>query len=84
MTVEGQEYRTAEHAFQSLKFRGTPHEAIIAALATPALAAQEGRSRSRPMRRDWEDVKLPTMRRIVRAKFHQHLVLQDLLTDTYP
>ena len=77
-------YATAEHAFQSCKFKGTIHEADIIELATPGEAAREGRSRERPLRADWEQVKLETMQRIVKAKVHQHPDIRALLVATYP
>jgi ribA/ribD-fused uncharacterized protein len=46
------------------------------------VAARMGRSRERPLRRDWEDVKDDVMREALRAKFTQHENLRSLLLGT--
>jgi ribA/ribD-fused uncharacterized protein len=46
------------------------------------IAARLGRSRSVPIRNDWEKVKLDVMRVAVRTKFSVHTELIALLLDT--
>jgi ribA/ribD-fused uncharacterized protein len=46
------------------------------------IAARMGRSRARPLRADWEQVKDEIMLRAVRAKFTQHADLAALLLAT--
>ncbi len=46
------------------------------------LAARMGRSRKRPLREDWEHVKVSIMHEAVLAKFAQHLDLGVLLRST--
>lgn len=43
-----------------------------------------GRQRARPLRPDWESVKLDVMRQALRAKFTQHKALGTLLMVTAP
>lgn len=45
-------------------------------------AARMGRSRKKPLRKDWESVKDQIMRKAVLAKFTQHDDLQELLLST--
>jgi ribA/ribD-fused uncharacterized protein len=46
------------------------------------VAVRMGRSRKRPLRPDWETVKLDVMREAVRAKFTQHPELTAILIET--
>ena len=46
------------------------------------IAARMGRSRKRPLRPDWEEVKDDIMRQAVLAKFSQHADLEALLLGT--
>ena len=46
------------------------------------VAARMGRSRARPLRPDWDQVKDEIMLRAVRAKFTQHVDLAALLLST--
>ncbi|MBV1855741.1 NADAR family protein [Catellatospora sp. NEAU-YM18] len=50
--------------------------------ATPLRAAELGRDRSRPLRRDWERVKDDVMRRAVTAKFTAHADIRAVPLDT--
>src|SRR5690606_28600671 len=70
------------HYFQAQKFVGTPHEEAVRQMPTPKAAAQLGRNRALPLRKDWETVKADVMRRALYAKFTQHPDLRDLLTAT--
>jgi len=73
---------SVEHYFQAQKFPGTEHEELIRNTASPMIAARLGRSRSRPLRADWEIVKEDIMREALRAKFTQHAHLRELLLNT--
>ena len=46
------------------------------------IAAHMGRDRKKPLRRDWESVKVAMMRKAVRAKFTQHDDLRHILLST--
>ena len=73
---------TVEHYFQAQKFAGTAHEEVIRNTTSPMIAARMGRSRSRPLRKDWETVKENVMREALQAKFTQHPPLLELLLST--
>ena len=73
---------TSEHYFQAQKFAGTPHEEQVRQSATPRVAAEMGRDRSRPLRSDWQAVKDATMREALYAKFTQHPDLTEKLLET--
>jgi hypothetical protein len=82
ITLRGKRWPTSEHFFQAQKFAGTPHEAEIRRAKQPRLAAEMGRDRKRPLRRDWESVKDGVMLEALRAKFTQHDDLRALLLAT--
>lgn len=46
------------------------------------IAARMGRDRKKPLRRDWESVKVGVMRDAVRAKFTQHADIREILLST--
>jgi len=86
--VDGQVWPTNEHYFQAQKFVGAPDEMAIKETIrlarSPMVAAHLGRSRQRPLRPDWEQVKDAVMLTAVRAKFRQYAELRALLLATYP
>jgi N-glycosidase YbiA len=73
---------TSEHYFQAQKFAGTRDEEEVRRARSPMIAARMGRSRSRPLRKDWESVKDQVMLDALRAKFAQHDGLRELLLGT--
>lgn len=82
ITLDGKYWPTTEHNFQAQKFAGTPHEETVRLMSTPKAAAELGRNRSLPLRKDWETVKDDVMRRALYAKFTQHPELRTLLLAT--
>jgi ribA/ribD-fused uncharacterized protein len=80
--LKGKRWPTSEHFFQAQKFAGTEHEQAVRRCKTPRAAADMGRSRKLPLRRDWESVKDQVMLEAVRAKFTQHEDLKALLLGT--
>eukprot|EP01132_Coremiostelium_polycephalum_P002623 gene2623-3252_t len=78
----GQVWKTSEHYFQAMKFEGTPHYFEVLKAGTPGDSARMGRSRSRPLRPDWEEVKDQIMFDIVLAKFQQNKDIQKILLET--
>src|SRR5688572_15018034 len=80
--LDGGYWPTCEHYFQVQKFAGTPHAEAIRAAKTPKLAAQMGRDRKRPLRKDWEGARLDVMRQGVLCKFQTHAELRELLLST--
>jgi ribA/ribD-fused uncharacterized protein len=80
--LKGKHWRTSEHYFQAQKFAGTEHEEEVRMAKTPRIAADMGRDRKRPLRRDWQAVKDQVMLEAVRAKFSQHEDLKAILLAT--
>jgi ribA/ribD-fused uncharacterized protein len=80
--LKGKEWPTSEHYFQAQKFVGTEHEEAIRLAKSPTIAAGMGRSRKRPLRPDWEEVKDDVMREAVLAKFTQHNKIRRTLLNT--
>lgn len=80
--LKGRVWPTSEHYFQAQKFAGTEHEETVRNAKTPSMAAKLGRSRSLPLRTDWEIMKEDVMRDALRAKFDQHPKLKALLLST--
>ncbi len=78
----GRYWKTSEHYFQAQKFAGTKHEEDVCHAFTPKRAAEIGRDRQRPLRRDWEQVKDDVMRRAVLAKFSTHADIREVLLST--
>lgn len=80
--LDGKQWRTSEHYFQAQKFEDEAYAEKIRQTPSPMIVARLGRSRSVPIRADWEMVKDDVMRRAVRAKFEAHQELQDVLEST--
>ena len=80
--LKGKRWPTSEHYFQAQKFAGTEHEEAVRRCKRPADAANIGRDRKLPLRRDWESVKDQIMLEVVRAKFTQHEDLKAILLGT--
>ena len=80
--VDGKQWQTSEHYFQAQKFENTEHQEAIRRTTSPMIAARMGRDRKKPLRRDWESVKVAIMRKAVRAKFTQHEDLRRILLST--
>lgn len=80
--LAGKWWMTSEHYFQAQKYSGTEYEEVIRLLDNPMKAAEMGRNRNLPLRRDWEQVKDNVMRKAVFAKFSQNDGLKTLLLNT--
>ncbi len=78
----GEWWPTTEHYFQAKKFEGSAHEKAVREAKTAGIAARMGRSRKRPLRKDWESVKERVMYEALEAKFTQHEELRELLLGT--
>lgn len=77
--VDGERYRSVEHAFQAHKTLDPWSRKVIREANTPSEAKKLGRSV--PLRGDWEEVKVDLMRSFVKKKFENPL-LRPLLLDT--
>jgi N-glycosidase YbiA len=82
IVLKSKTWPTSEHYFQAQKFAGTPDEEEVRRAKSPMVAARMGRSRKRPLRKDWESVKDSIMREAVLAKFTQHAELRETLLTT--
>lgn len=82
ITLDGERWPTSEHYFQAQKFDDAGHREAIRSAKSPMIAARMGRSRTKPLRRDWESVKVSIMIDAVRAKFTQHGELREILLAT--
>ncbi len=75
-------WQTSEHYFQAQKFEGTNFEEKVRLAPTPKEAANLGRNRKFPLRKDWEEKKDDIMREALRAKFTQNKDLKKILLET--
>lgn len=80
--LNGQYWPTSEHYFQAQKFAGTPYEEFIRKAPSPREAANMGRDRKKPLRKDWEKVKDEIMLCALRKKFEIHKDIRDILLST--
>jgi N-glycosidase YbiA len=80
--LDGRYWKTSEHYFQAQKFAGLSDEEEVRKAKTPKEAANMGRERRRPLRKDWEAVKDDIMRKAVRKKFETHKDLREILLST--
>lgn len=80
--LDGKWWMTSEHYFQAQKFLGTQYEDEIRLLDSPMKAAEMGRSRNLPLRKDWEQIKDVVMRTAVLEKFKQNEEIREILLST--
>ncbi|WP_339727467.1 NADAR domain-containing protein [uncultured Gimesia sp.] len=80
--LDRKRWPTSEHYFQAMKFQDASHREAIRKEKSPMRAARMGRDRKRPLRKDWESVKVSVMRKAVICKFTQHEDLRELLLST--
>lgn len=85
ISMDGVWWPTVEHYFQAQKFAGMGHADYVERIhraATPKQAAELGRSRSVPLRADWEQVKNAIMLAAVLRKFETHEAIRAILLAT--
>ncbi|MBT3014018.1 MAG: NADAR family protein [Candidatus Thiodiazotropha sp. (ex Lucina aurantia)] len=80
--LDGLWWKTTEHYFQAQKFSDPEYREKIRLAPDPKAAANLGRSRKVPIRKDWESVKDDVMRMAVQKKFTTHPELRELLVST--
>ena len=80
--LNGKYWMTSEHYFQAQKFVETEFEEQVRLSATPMEAANKGRDRSKPLRKDWEEVKDDVMRRAILEKFESNTDARNMLLST--
>jgi len=79
ITLKGKTWPTSEHYYQAQKFVDTEHEDQVRLVKEPGVAADMGRDKKRPLRKDWDEVKNDIMREAIHAKFTQYQTLKDIL-----
>lgn len=81
--LDGHVWKTSEHYFQAQKFINDQKSFDEVRNAKSALmAARLGRSRKRPLRPDWESVKIDLMRKALYAKFKSNEQIKQVLLST--
>jgi N-glycosidase YbiA len=81
--LDGVYWKTSEHYFQAQKFAGhLEHVEALRLMPSPMQVAKAGRSRSRPLRADWEIVRDDIMRKAVLKKFETHSDICKVLFGT--
>ncbi len=76
---QGYRYKSVEHAFQAAKAVKNADRILIAAAGSPASAKRLGGKVER--RKDWEDIKVSIMLKLLQRKFRQD-PLKELLLKT--
>lgn len=69
LTIDGKDYKTSEHYYQSKKFEGSDWEEYIRNQPTAKLAATEGRRQDLPTQPNWDEIKEDVMYRVLQEKF---------------
>lgn len=82
MLVDGKEYNTVEHWFQSQKFTDPALQERIRVISTPASARRLGKTRDPSFRSEWDAIKEDVMYKGLKAKFDQNLFLYTELLKT--
>ena len=79
IVIDGKEYPTSEHYFQSMKFPDPDIREKIRTASSPALAKKLARQYKSEVRSDWFDVSLQVMETALKAKFSIPELKQKLL-----
>lgn len=77
ISVEGDTYKTVEHAYQALKTEDEAWRAKIRDAETPSIAKRLGRQA--PMRANWNMVRIDIMRHLLEQKFEGGIMLRGLM-----
>lgn len=75
--LDGETYRTVEHAFQAAKVLSPQLRSHVRQLNTPRAARRIGRMH--PLRADWADIKVKVMLALLRQKFSDPMLGGKLL-----
>jgi ribA/ribD-fused uncharacterized protein len=84
VVIGGKRYPTTEAYYQAQKFMTTEpaYAEEIRKTNNPKIAAQLGRDKKKPLRRDWEKIKDNVMRQALAAKAEQHPEVKEALMAT--
>lgn len=78
----GRYWPTTEHYFQAMKFTDLSFQEQIANARSPREAFNLGRSRTNPIRADWDEFRNEVMLRAVLQKFRTHADIKEILLST--
>jgi ribA/ribD-fused uncharacterized protein len=80
--LDGINYRTSEHYYQSMKFTDTDkkYSKFVNAAATPGGAKIRGSDKSHPLPSNWESTKVGVMKTGLKAKFSDPKLKKLLLS----
>jgi ribA/ribD-fused uncharacterized protein len=82
MIIDGKEYLTVEHWFQSQKFTNPMLQEQIRLAPTPMKAKVLGKKRDPSFHSDWDSLREEIMYKGLQAKFDQNIVLYNKLLGT--
>jgi ribA/ribD-fused uncharacterized protein len=80
--IQGKEYPTVEHWFQSQKFSNPEVQEKVRLATTATQAKKLGRTRDASFLANWDSVKEDILYEGLKAKFDQNSLLQNLLLKT--
>ena len=80
--LDGLWWPTVEHFFQAQKFEDEAYRERVRLARSPRDAKNLGRTRDRPLRADWDEVKEDVMLRACRQKFATHADAREVLLST--
>lgn len=73
---------TSEHAYQAMKFSDVDTQEAVRRLWSAHTAMNYARTMPHLYRKDWEEVKVQMMEDICRAKWEQHVYVQQKLEES--
>jgi len=82
VVYEGQKYPSAEHLYQALKFEDSKIVTEIIDANSPLLAKKIPNKYKQQRLRNWPEIKLEIMKKVLNLKFDHHLEIQDYLKST--
>lgn len=78
----GADWMTSEHAYQSAKFTNIRIVLEIKKARSAHEAKKIAKANDASKRKDWQEIKIPTMEEIARAKLEQHSYIRERLLKT--
>ena len=79
LLIDGKEYATTEHYFQSMKFLDPRIQEQIRTVSTPAQAKKLAKQNNSEVRKDWFNISLEVMEKALKAKFEIPELKEKLL-----
>ena len=79
LLIDGKEYATTEHYFQSIKFLDPRIQEQIRTVSTPAQAKKLAKQNNSEVRKDWFNISLEVMEKALKAKFEIPELKEKLL-----